>query len=343
MQSKNPLVSVIIINWNGKHFLDKCLTSLYAQKYKNIEVIFVDNASTDGSINYVKEKFPKTKIVINKENLGFADANNIGYRVAKGEYILFLNNDTEVTDTFIIELLVVLENNPKIGGAQSKILLMDEPDRLDSVGAFLTKTGFLFNYGIAKKDSPKYNKQIDLYTAKGACMMFKKHVLEEILVDGEILDSRYFVYFEETDMCHRVLLAGYKIVFVPKSAIYHKMGGTSTKLNNSFVQYHSFKNRLNSYTKNLSLKELIQIMPVHIVLCEGFALFSLLKGNLALFKAVHQAYFWNITELKTTIKKREYIQRKIKKVTINFSKLLPVNIRPSYYYYLVTNLKYYVD
>lgn len=343
MANKKPLISIIIINWNGRHFLEKCLTSLFTQKYKNIEVIFVDNASKDGSVAYVKKNFPKAKIVVNRENLGFADANNVGYRVATGEYILFLNNDTEVTSTFITELLSVIESNKKIGGVQSKLLLMDEPDTLDSVGAFLTKTGFLFNYGIAKKDAPKYNKQIDLYTAKGACMMFRKSVLDKVSVDGEILDSRYFVYFEETDMCHRVLLAGYRIVFVPTSVIYHKMGGTSTKLNNAFVQYHSFKNRLNSYTKNLTLREFLSIMPLHLILCESFAIFSLLKGNIALFKAIHRAYWWNILQLKLTLKKREYIQSKIKKVTINFSKLLPVKIRPSYYYFLLTNLKFYED
>src|SRR5690606_11519646 len=110
---------------------------------------------------------------------------NIGYRKATGDYILFLNNDTEVTRHFLKELVHVLDNNKSIGGVQSKILLMDDRSRLDSVGAFLTNTGFLYHYGIAKPDSEKYNKQISVYSAKGACMMFRKDVLDKILVNSE--------------------------------------------------------------------------------------------------------------------------------------------------------------
>lgn len=338
------LVSVIIVNWNGKHFLKECLTSLYNQNYKNIEVIFVDNNSKDGSVEYVRESFPKTKIIINKENLGFAEGNNVGYKHATGDYILFLNNDTKVTKNFILELVKVLKGDKKIGGAQSKILLMDDPTKLDSVGAFLTNTGFLYHYGIAKKDSPKYNEQIDIYSAKGACMIFKREVLEKIKVDGEILDSRYFAYFEETDMCHRIWLSGYRIVFAPKSVIYHKMGGTSAKLNNAFVQYHSFKNRINSYTKNLGAVELLKILPIHILLCEFFSLFSLLRLRFQLFLLIQKAILWNIKEFIQTFSKRKYIQTKIRKRTDNsFFSIITSKVKINYYIYLLSGLSEYED
>ncbi len=336
------LVSVIIVNWNGKRFLKECLSSLFAQDYKNIEVIFVDNASTDDSVDYVKKNFPKTKIVSNKKNLGFAEGNNIGYKNATGDYILFLNNDTKVTKSFLTELVKVLESDKKIGGVQSKILLMDDPTRLDSVGAFLTNTGFLYHYGIAKKDSPKYNKQIDIYSAKGACMIFKREVLEKIKVDGEIFDSRYFVYFEETDMCHRIWLAGYKIVFVPKSVVYHKMGGTSAKLDNAFVQYHSFKNRINSYIKNLGTLELLKILPLHILMCEAFALILLIKLKFSLFLSIQKAIVWNLAVLNATLIKRKQIQKYIREV--NDMRLLHKvlrNVRFTYYYHLFGGLKNY--
>lgn len=340
------LVSVIIVNWNGKHFLKECLVSLYNQNYKNIEVIFVDNNSKDGSVEYVKNNFLKTKIVENKENLGFAKANNIGYEESAGDYVLFLNNDTKVTKNFLSELVKVLESDKKIAGAQSKILLMDDPTKLDSVGAFLTNTGFLYHYGIAKKDSPKYYKQIDIYSAKGACMIFKREVLEKIKVDGEIFDSRYFAYFEETDMCHRVWLAGYKIVFAPKSVIYHKMGGTSAKLDNSFVQYHSFKNRINSYIKNLDASTLLKILPSHLLICEAYSFLLITKLRFDVFLSIQKAIIWNIVTLPATIKKRNYIRSLIKNKNINeqdLYKTLMKKVRLSYFYYLYRGIEKYDD
>lgn len=337
-------VSVIIVNWNGLSHLKKCLPGLYSQNYKNIEVIIVDNASTDSSINFIKKNYPDIIIISNKENLGFADANNIGYRKTTGDYILFLNNDTEVTKNFLSELVKALEENRKIGGVQSKILLMDDSERLDSVGAYLTSTGFLYHYGIAKKDSSKYNKKIEIYSAKGACMMFKKEVIEKVLVDNEILDSRYFAYFEETDFSHRVWMTGYKILFIPTSIIYHKMGATSSKMNNSFVQYHSFKNRINSYLKNLEFLSLIKILPLHLFMCELASLAFVLKGKPAVAGAINKAIYWNFKNIVVTLKKRNYIQKNIKKTSDD--KLLKKNlkkVRLSYYYYLFKGIQGYED
>lgn len=340
----NKLVSIIIINWNGKHYLHDCLASVYNQSYKNIEVVLVDNDSVDGSVEYIKKHFPKTKIIVNKKNLGFAEPNNIAYRSSRGEYVLFLNNDTRVTGSFLTELIKVLQSDKKIGGVQSKILLMDSLTKLDSVGAFLTPTGFLYHYGVAKKNSPKYNKEINLYSAKGACMMFKREVLEKIKIDNEVLDGRYFAYFEETDLCHRVWLAGYRIVFAPKSIIYHKMGGTSRSINNASIQYHSFKNRINSYLKNFDKATLLKILPLHLFLCETYAILSLLEGNVNLFLAIQKAIIWNIRNIKQTIRKRVHIQKRIRAVTDKFlfsSISKPVKL--NYYYYLFKGLEHYKD
>lgn len=312
---KKELVSIIIVNWNGKEHLSKCLPSLGQQSYKNVEVIVVDNGSTDHSVRFVKKNFPSVRIVQNKTNLGFAEGNNEGYKVALGEYILFLNNDTTVTKNFITELLKVLTNDKKIGGVQSKILFMDVPTQLDSVGSYFTNTGFLYHYGVYAKDSKKFDKQISVYSAKGACMMFKKEVLEGIMVNGEIFDNLFFAYFEETDLCHRVWLSGYEIVYVPKSVIYHKFGATSTRLRKPFIEYHSYKNRINSYLKNLGVKRLLMILSVHLSLCIALSFVFLLKGRHDIFLAIHKAIIWNIKNARQTLAKRNYIQSKIRKIT----------------------------
>lgn len=313
LRNSRTLVSIIIVNWNGRKWLTDCFSSIYAQNYRSFEIIFVDNASTDGSVAWVKKHYPKTSIVVNETNLGFAHANNKGYAQAKGRHVLFLNNDTRVTKTFLTELVNALESDTNIAGAQSKILLMDHQDTHDSVGAFLTPTGFLYHYGFGAKDKPKYDKRIDLYTAKGACMMFRKEVLDAVAIEGNIFDPDYFAYFEETDLCHRIWLAGYRIVYAYKSVIYHKMGATSTKMDNAFVQYHSFKNRIHSYTKNLGTVRLFEIMPLHLLLCLAFSLFSCVRGKHKLGLAIQRAIWWNVTNFGRTLAKRAFVQNAIRK------------------------------
>lgn len=311
---KRDLVSVVIINWNGLEHLKKCLPSLYGQNYTKLEVIVVDNGSIDDSVSWLNKKYPKVKIIKNKENKGFAEANNQGYGITTGEYVLFLNNDTKVTKTFLTELLKVLKSNDLIGGVQSKLLLMDSPTRLDSVGSYLTNTGFLYHLGVYAEDSKKYSKQIEVYSVKGACMLFKKEVLKKIEVEGEIFDSRYFAYFEETDMCHRVWLASYRLIYVPSSVIFHKFGATSIKLLKPFVEYHSYKNRINSYIKNLGFWWLLKILPAHLIICEVLSIIFIFKGKTAISIAIQKAIWWNIVNLKKTLKKRSIIQNNIRKL-----------------------------
>ncbi len=327
------LISIIIVNWNGLKWLSDCFRTIYEQDHGRFEIIFVDNASKDKSVAWVKEHYPKTKILVNKKNLGFADANNVGYRKAKGKYVLFLNNDTRVTKTFLSELVDVLERDKTIGGVQSKMLLMDHPDTHDSVGAFLTPTGFLYHYGFGRKDISKYNKEIELFTAKGACMMFRKDVLDAVAICGDIFDPDYFAYFEESDLCHRVWLTGYRIVYAYRSVIYHKMGATSSSMNNAFIQYHSFKNRIRTYIKNFGIVHLMLILPVHLLLCEGFSAYSLIKGQFQLFFAIQKAFWWNIVHLGKTIQLRHIVQTKIRKTSDN-DLARKIVYKPSLSYYV---------
>lgn len=345
MNTEGKLVSIIIVNWNGEDDLRKCLPSVFRQNYKNIEVILVDNASSDSSVDYARKKFLQTKLIINKKNLGFAEANNIGYRKAKGEFILFLNNDTIVTKNFLTKLVGVLEADKSIGGAQSKISQMDNRKFLDAVGSFLTPSGFLYHYGFARRDADKYRRKIDIYSAKGAAMIFKRDVLEKIKVRGDIFDRRYFAYFEETDLCHRIWLAGYTIVFVPNSRIYHKIGATSRRLDDFLIHYHSFKNRINSYIKNFGPGNIVRILFFHLMLCIIAALLYSLRGKPKMSMAILSAIFWNIKNLNRTIKDRHYIQNYIRAVSDEklFLKIMKPT-RPNYYYYLfLGHLKDYED
>ncbi len=336
---KRGLVSIVIVNWNGIKWLSNCFGSLSKQNYRNYEIIFVDNASGDGSVSWVKKHYPKTKILVNRENLGFAEANNVGFKKAKGEYVLFLNNDTKATKSFLTELVYVLNQDKKIAGAQSKILLMDHPDTHDSVGAYLTPTGILYHYGFGKKNFKKYDKKIELYTAKGACMMFRKNILDSVAIKGNVFDPDYFAYFEESDMCHRIWLAGYRIVYAYKSVIYHKMGATSSGMDNAFIQYHSFKNRIRTYLKNFGTAWLLIYVPLHIIFCEVYSGMSLIRGKLPLAWAIQRAIWWNVIQLSETIRVRGHIQSKIRKVSDSeISQAIFKRPRLTYYTSLLTGV-----
>src|SRR5258708_5977032 len=191
------LVSIVVVNYNGEKWLKKCLEGIKKQSYKKIELIFIDNGSKDRSIKLVKKCYPKAKIVINKKNLGYAGPNNEGFRLSKGEFVLFLNNDTELTKNFLLLLLKSLKQSEHVGGVQSKILFLKDKKKIDSLGAFLTNNGFLYHYGTGKRNGLKYGKAINVYSLKGACMMFKKRVLNQVSVKGKIFDDDYFAYFEE--------------------------------------------------------------------------------------------------------------------------------------------------
>lgn len=338
------LVSIIIVNYNGIEHLQKCFNSLKKLKYKQIETILVDNCSTDQSISYIKTKFPKTIIIKNNENLGFAEANNIGYQKSTGEYILLLNNDTVVEERLINELIPLFKMNIDIGAIQPKIYFMDKPGKLDSTGSYLTASGLLYHMGINRFDSKVYNYKRYIYSAKGACLFLKRKVLEKSLLNNKIFDENYFAYFEETDLCHRIWLSGYKVLFFPKLLIHHKMGATSSKIDINIIQYHSYKNRIATYIKNLSGKYLLRILLFHLVFIEIYSIYLLLRLKLRLFLAIQKAIMWNILKLRMLINSRNYVQNVIRKVSDeSFWTYVYKNPNIAYYIHLESGLKDFKD
>lgn len=222
MKTYQPFVSIIIVNWNGKKYLKDCLNSVFSQTYPNYEVVFVDNASTDGSVKYIKENFSKVKIVVNKENLGFAKGNNVGIEVAKGKYIVTLNNDTTVEPHWLEELVKVAENDEKTGICASKILWMDKPNIIYSTGLVLKYGCTVADRGHLEEDRGQYEKVQQVFGACACSALYRKKMLNEI---GPF-DETYFAYYEDSDLSWRAQNAGWKAVYVPTSICYHKSWGT---------------------------------------------------------------------------------------------------------------------
>ena len=251
---KEPLVSILIANWNGGRIFNDCLKSLVKINYTDWELIVVDNGSNDGSQKLLLDKnieIKNYKLIRNKLNLGFAKANNQALKKAKGIYILLLNNDTKVEPDFLSKLVNRIEADGQIGIIQPKIFLMDRPGYLDNAGSYLTKIGFLDHWGFNQKNSSEFSKEKEIFSAKGACMLIRRSVIDKV----GLFDSDFISYFEESDFCWRVWMQGYRVLFYPNAKIYHKLGFTIRRLGALELNYHYYKNRICSLIKNLETKK----------------------------------------------------------------------------------------
>ncbi len=334
-------ISIIIVNYNGKVWLKGCLTSLFRQSYKNFEVIFVDNASTDGSIEFVKNHFPKVKLVVNKENLGFSGGNNIGYERASGEFILFLNNDTEVSNDFLEKFINSFKKLPKASIIQSKIVYLNDHNKIDSCGSFWTDSSFLYYIGNNKNaNDSRYNKPFKEFSTKGASMMVKRNVIDKI----GLFNDNFWNYYEETDFCHRAWIAGFETWYSPEAVCYHANGGTSLSFKNEFIQFHNFKNKLSSFLINFEIKTLILVLPVFLLMNLLISVIWLFGGRVKHSFALFKALAWNISNMRNIIIDRNKVQMLRANSDKSYLNKVKRNPRLSYYYHLLKdNLGLYYD
>jgi len=309
---KYPQVSIIIANWNGGNIYEKCLYSLSKINYPNWELIVVDNGSTDGTTELSlnpKFKIKSSKLIKNKTNLGFAPANNQGYKASSGQYLLLLNNDTLVDPDFLDVLVAKMETEKDLGVIQPKIYMMDKPGYLDNAGSFFTRIGFLHHWGFGKKDSEEFNKEREVFATKGACMLIRRSVIEKT---GGLFDDDFVSYFEETDFCWRVWLGGYRVIYYPKTEIRHKVGFTIKRLDVANINFHYYKNRITSLIKNLEPINLIIILPIHMTISFAIILAFFFKGKSSNSLMILKAICWNSLNFCSTFKKREAIQKRRK-------------------------------
>jgi len=256
---KEPLVTIIIINWNGLKHLKDCFDSLNNVNYENIEIIFVDNGSIDNSVEFVKNKYKNVKIIKLEKNYGFATPNNIAASQASGEYIVLLNNDVIVEKDWLNELVKVAKENKKIGIVASKIYFYDKPVIINYAGGSFEKFGYSRHIGAYLKDQEILNVQRETFFGCGASLLIKKKLYNEI----GLFDDIYFAYCEDIDLCWRAWISGYKVIYAPKSVIYHKIGQTTK---NQFQKrlFWNERNRLRTILKNYQITSLIKILPFYI-------------------------------------------------------------------------------
>jgi len=209
-------VSIVVVSYNHRDCLGSCLSSILGQCYRNYEVLVVDNASQDGSAEYVEEEFPGVRVIRNEENLGFSHANNKGAACAIGEYLAFLNPDTKVERNWLRELVAVLESSSQIGLVTPKILIWQDPERINTCGNDVHLTGLTLCRGYGEP-AGAFAEPEEVDAISGAAFVIPRQLFEDL--GG--FDESFFMYVEDTDLSWRARLAGYRCFYAASSVIYH--------------------------------------------------------------------------------------------------------------------------
>jgi GT2 family glycosyltransferase len=291
IKSHHPMVSIISVNYDQPEVTCEMLESLRKVTYTNFDTLIVDNGSPTTSPDVIKEKYPEVQLIISKENLGFAGGNNIALKQAKGDYVLLLNNDTEVKPDFLDSLVALMESDKKIAIASSKILYFYEDNMIQYAGinALNPITSRGGSDGDKEVDNGQHNEVKETFYPHGACMMIRKSVLAEL----GLLYEGYFLYYEEYDFAERVRKAGYTIYYQPNSTIFHKES-ISTGKNSPLKTYYLNRNRVLFLRRNSHgftfLLAMIYFFAISLPKNTAKYLFN--KAHLS---ALYRGVIWNIS------------------------------------------------
>lgn len=288
-----PKVAVVVLNWNGKGHLAQFLPSVAAQLPEYAQLYVADNASTDGSLDFVAEFFPMAHVVKLESNLGYAGGYNAALRRIEAEYFVLLNSDVEVVAGWIEPVIDFMEHNSQIGAAQPKILSFLDKGSFEYAGAsggFIDFLGFPFCRGRIfdhlEQDFGQYNTSVTVNWATGACLFVKAAAFWQ--VGG--FDERFFAHMEEIDLCWRLQRVGYQVAAVPKATVYHLGGGTLSTTNPKKT-FLNFRNSLWLMAKNWPAPYFYSLILPRLML-DGFAsLKFLLEGNFAGVMAIEKAHW----------------------------------------------------
>lgn len=287
-----PSVAIVILNWNGKKFLEEFLPSVIESTYENYRVIVADNGSTDDSVNFLRASYPQIQLILLKENYGFAKGYNLALAQVKSDYYILLNSDVKVEPGWIEPLITLAEGDKKIAACQPKLLSFKHPGYFEYAGAaggWLDHFGYPFARGrvfdLCESDEGQYDDAKPIFWASGAALFVRADVFHE--VSG--LDNFFFAHQEEIDLCWRIQLLGYKIYSCPQSVVYHVGGGTLPK-GNSLKTYLNFRNNHIMMFKNMGGLRRIWVIPFRIMLDAVSAFKSLLSGDGGYFIAVASAH-----------------------------------------------------
>ncbi len=288
-QKEDMVLSVILVNHNGKGYIEDCLDSI-KRNLKGIrsEIIVVDNHSTDGSVDILKKRYPSIRLLCNLENVGFSRANNQGLKAGRGDYVLIINTDTLVYSNSIKTMMAEMKEHPDRGGVGPALLTGNNDYQVSfggKVNFFSEAAKKIFLNRIYRNRLRKNQKQRDVEWLSAACFLSRRDILER----AGMFDEKYFLYFEDIDLCMRIREKGWKLVYLPEARVFH-IGGASTKQRKLNSRFHYRKSQLYFYKKHCSpfslflLKAFLSIDFVFVLLVGFFKKNSVLKERIRFFR-----------------------------------------------------------
>lgn len=305
--------AIAILNWNGKTLLEKFLPDVIAQSPAYAEVVVIDNASTDGSVEFIASNFTSVKIIQNTDNYGFAKGYNEGLKKIDADYFVLLNSDVQVTKNWVDPVIALMESDTSIAACQPKLLnysIRDEFEYAGGAGGFIDKWGYPFCRGRIfnsfEKDSGQYDDEKEIFWASGACLFIRA----QIFFDTGGLDEDFFAHMEEIDLCWRMKNMGYKIIYCPRSVVYHVGGGTLSKISPAKT-FFNFRNNLILLCKNHAPEYFRIKMLLRLKMDMLAGLKFLFAGDFSHFLAVLRAHWSFYSSLGRTLKKRRAMQKRI--------------------------------
>jgi GT2 family glycosyltransferase len=304
-----PKVAIVVLNRNGLKWLPKCLSSIRRTCGLNFDLYLVDNASTDGSVRYVREHFPTVKIISHSKNLGFAAGYNRALKAIKADYVVLLNNDTEVLSPHWVQSLVqAAAEGPRVAAVACKMVSMENPERLDSVGAMGIPfwRGFV-DIGREERDRGQYDTSFEPFSFCGGAALVNHALFEQ--VGG--FDEEFFIYLEDIDLSWRLRLLRYQVGFAPEAKVAHFSSGlTGTKFVDAWKLYLSHRNLLRTILKNCGSSlgwALRDYLLFSLIVGVGFSVLEPRKGV-----AIMRAILWNLSNFRDTYTLRLAIQTRRK-------------------------------
>ena len=298
----SSLVAITIVTFNSSRYIRRCLHHALSQDHPNTTIVIVDNASTDGTPDILKEFESRARVVYNSTNLGFAGGQNQAIALADADWSLTLNPDLRLTPTFISELLAAAESDPCIGSVCGKLLAMGpdfeplNPPVFDSTGIFVTPNMRHFDRGSLLPDTGQYNQSEFVFGATGAACLYRRQMIEAVSFKGEFFDDDFFAYREDADVAWRAQLLGWKCLYVPAAVAYHVRSVLPSNRSelSPLINMHSVKNRwllrIKNITPSLYRRHWVAITARDAVVIAG----CLLKEWSSLHAFVLLAKMWNL-------------------------------------------------
>lgn len=248
-------VSIVIPNYNGKHFLEACLTAVFRQTVKDLEVIVVDNGSADGSLEYLTA-FQQVRVLSLDRNYGFCRAVNEGIKAADSDYVILLNNDTEAEENFAEALLQAIKGDARLFSCSSKMICFQDRERMDDAGDYYCALGWAFGRGKGGEIS-RYDRPARVFASCAGAAIYRKKVLEEL----GYFDEKHFAYLEDIDIGYRARIHGYENRYAPEAVVYHVGSGFSGSAHNAFKVKLSSRNSVYLIYKNMPWLQILLNSP----------------------------------------------------------------------------------